>query len=497
MGKEDTGLRASSPAIAPAPPPPLYGFSDKELGDVYQALAQSEPQSRKVAMQHMPGQAYWDQPQAMPFFALDGQVPQPPPQQSGPQFRRLAPQSPGMSYVQRQMLDPSYSMKSEAGRKREAWTTDKSRVASMRRRDAKGQFLKKEVAIHLEQLETSLESKNKECFALRKQLDDKDRELKELQRALEEQRMLNQRLLQTRQQSYSYAEAPPVNLTSRNYVLGPSVNPYTSTMFMSESRKPFTEKIDYLKVLDNLRRTNSSQTIDEEKKGAISSQEEWEQRQQFNAFMRKMEEEKRWRDIIESEQRAMAVSADGERTIYQEPGKIGNQMVPAFTTKVDLSTAREGLGKDRRHPDCIRDQSGQQQGSEVQEQAKKTQTAHVSRKDETADEQQLAEQIHMEQMKRIMQEVEQRRLDDSPDMDMMMSPAWEQMISPDTCGMDIDQSDFEAPLTPRGWGGPPSNIYTPPTKIGNLRVKAFTSKIDLSEIELRKTGRILSTSPPL
>ena len=74
--------------------------------------------------------------------------------------------------------------------------------------------------------------------------------------------MLNQRLLQTRQQSYSYAEAPPVNLTSRNYVLGPSVNPYTSTMFMSESRKPFTEKIDYLKVLDNLRRTNSSQTID-------------------------------------------------------------------------------------------------------------------------------------------------------------------------------------------------------------------------------------------
>ena len=201
--------------------------------------------------------------------------------------------------------------------------------------------------------------------------------------------------------------------------------------------------------------------------------------------MRKLEEEKRWRDIIESEQRAMAVSADGERTIYQDPGKIGNQMVPAFTTKVDLSTARQGLGKERREPA----QAGQMQEGGDQGQAKK--------KDESLDEQQLAEQIHMEQMKRLMQEVEQRRLDDSPDMDMMMSPAWEQMMSPDTCGMDIDQSGFEAPLTPRGLGGPPSNIYTPPTKIGNLRVKAFTSKIDLSEIELRKTGRLLSTSPPL
>mmetsp|Transcript_15616 Transcript_15616/g.61030 ORF Transcript_15616/g.61030 Transcript_15616/m.61030 type:complete len:479 (-) Transcript_15616:428-1864(-) len=478
MGQEEQTSRSPSPAIVPASSP-LFGFpNDPQLNDVYQSFAQQQA-GRKMAAcqpmaQQMGCQPEWYQPPPVPFFALDGQVPMP--QHKQPQFRRLAPQSPGAPYMQ---------MRENLISRRRCEASDKSRVASLRRRDAKGQFLKKEVAIHLEQLETKLQTRDEECFSLRQQLEEKDRELKELQRALEEQRVLNQRLLHARQQSYSYAEAPPVNLTSRNYVLGPTVNPCTSTMFVSESRKPFTEKIDYMKVLDNLRRTQSSQTIDEEKKGAISSQEEWEQRQQFNAFMRKMEEEKRWRDIIESEQRAMAVSADGQRTVYQQPGKIGNQMLPAFTTKVDLSTAREELGKKRQGP---QDDCSQGQGQGQQQEHKEAEES----------EQRLAEQIHMEQMKRIMQEVEQRRLDESPDMDIMMSPGWEQMMSPDTCGMDIDQANFSSPSTARsGLGGPPSNIYTPPTKIGNLPVKAFTSKIDLSEIELRKTGRVLSTSPPL
>ena len=52
-------------------------------------------------------------------------------------------------------------------------------------------------------------------------------------------------------------------------------------------------------------------------------------------------------------------------------------------------------------------------------------------------------------------------VDEHPDTGEIITgfqmPAWEQMMSPDTCGMEIDQSGFEAPLTPRGLGGPPSD----------------------------------------
>ena len=41
-------------------------------------------------------------------------------------------------------------------------------------------------------------------------------------------------------------------------------------------------------------------------------------------------------------------------------------------------------------------------------------------------------------------------------------------------------------------GGPPSNIYPPPEKIGNLQVPAFTTKINYTEVPLRRTeGRDL------
>merc|ERR1712137_318039 len=36
-------------------------------------------------------------------------------------------------------------------------------------------------------------------------------------------------------------------------------------------------------------------------------------------------------------------------------------------------------------------------------------------------------------------------------------------------------------------GGPPSNIYPPPAKIGNLQVPAFTSKVNYAEVPLRRT----------
>ena len=36
-------------------------------------------------------------------------------------------------------------------------------------------------------------------------------------------------------------------------------------------------------------------------------------------------------------------------------------------------------------------------------------------------------------------------------------------------------------------GGPPSNIYPPPAKIGNLQVPAFTSKVNYADVPLRRT----------
>src|SRR3990167_5110780 len=46
------------------------------------------------------------------------------------------------------------------------------------------------------------------------------------------------------------------------------------------------------------------------------------------------------------------------------------------------------------------------------------------------------------------------------------------------------------------YGGPPSNIYSPPTKIGNLQVPAFTTKVDFStkREELGKKGIYYSYS---
>ena len=44
-------------------------------------------------------------------------------------------------------------------------------------------------------------------------------------------------------------------------------------------------------------------------------------------------------------------------------------------------------------------------------------------------------------------------------------------------------------------GGPPSNIYPPPAKIGNLQVPAFTSKVNYADVPLRRTE--IRDMPPL
>ena len=56
-----------------------------------------------------------------------------------------------------------------------------------------------------------------------------------------------------------------------------------------------------------------------------------------------------------------------------------------------------------------------------------------------------------------------------------------------------NQWQFNSGFTPdvevcdRNLGGPPSNIYPPPEKIGNLQVPAFTTKVNYCDVPLKKT----------
>ena len=74
---------------------------------------------------------------------------------------------------------------------------------------------------------------------------------------------------------------------------------------------------------------------------------------------------------------------------------------------------------------------------------------------------------------------------DTNDEDMETSPSPNVM---DETSPQLEQTAADiSPRTQRLLGGPPSNIYPPPEKIGNLQVPAFTTKIDYSEVPLRRT----------
>lgn len=76
----------------------------------------------------------------------------------------------------------------------------------------------------------------------------------------------------------------------------------------------------------------------------------------------------------------------------------------------------------------------------------------------------------------------------SGDVEMITPPSRRRVTPRNSSSNPITVEDVDiSPRTQRMLGGPPSNIYPPPEKIGNLQVPAFTTKVDYSEVPLRRT----------
>ena len=355
---------------------------------------------------------------------------------------------------------------------------EKSRIAQQRKRDKRGQFLRSEVANRLEELENQLACREYECDSLRLTLTQRDVELEALKHQF--QRLLSERANQQRYlQQVSPVNQPvgspycqmspvspyPIQTTSRNFSLVPSPNPTGPVL-----RAPFKEKIDYTKI--QLRKTDSY--LDDEKREVLNSQEQWEERQRMREFMQKMEEEVRWQQYHYpspplSHQSGPTINpyfGGAPSNIYPETqNKVGNLPVPAFTTKVDLQNKRQELG---RRPS---ERSLERLLTEEQNQLLASSKARIFQDDPMKP---YGAPVLVRNSQNL---ISPRNYSNSASNTIDLTHAGE---------MDLDNTT-QSTASGKPLGGPPSNIYGPPEKKGNLRVPAFTTKIDYSGVSLRKT----------
>jgi len=364
---------------------------------------------------------------------------------------------------------------------------EKSRLAQQRRRDRRGKFLRNEVANRLEELEKQLEEKELVCDSLRNTLNQRDVELESLKQHF--QQLMSQRAAggytHYAHHPAQFAQVPQsVCTTNRNYVLVPSPNPA-----VIHNRKPFMEKIDYTKV--PLRKTEQ---LDEEKREVISSQVEWEERQRLQEFLAKMEQQARWQQLqfqSLSEQSPAPYYGGAPSNIYPETqNKIGNLPVPAFKTKVDFSNMRQALKKEEGQKKRNDYRSLQQLLLDDQIDLTEEQARILSENDDlfrrNISSPSLSNSNDFWNSVTANEEMNGKTANDDMDTSSLPTPS------------DVDQAQIEypeqsdnvtiSPRTQRLLGGPPSNIYPPPEKIGNLQVPAFTTKIDYSEVPLRRTA---------
>lgn len=261
----------------------------------------------------------------------------------------------------------------------------------------------------------------------------------------------------------------PVQTTQRNYILVPSPNP--GSQFAFQGQEAFKQKIDYSKI--QLRKTDSS--LDDEKREALSLEEEWEYRQRQQQFMRKLQQEAQWHEFqLQNTPRPPHTSTFGgaPSNIYPETqNKIGNLPVSAFTTKVNLQDKRQQLGKRERSTERL-----------LSDEQKQELTKMVQAR--------IAQQKQLKYQKRDYSPTPHWNTGPiTPHSPMETSPMLSSSPSPSINTWNLDTATQYKPASspPRNLGGPPSNIYPPPEKIGNLQVPAFTTKINYSEIELKKT----------
>lgn len=369
---------------------------------------------------------------------------------------------------------------------------DKSRVASQRRRDKRGQFIRNEIAHRFAELEEELKTREYECDSLRQTLNQRDVELEQLKTQV--QQLMSQRAAMAAAAAAAANQGgqhPGLQTTSRNFLLSPSPNPSVPL----QGRQPFMEKIDYTKI--QLRKTDSS--LEDEKREVINSQEQWQERLRLREFIRKLEEDSAW---LPPETQP-AYPPRPMSNIYPETlNKVGNLPVAAFTTKVDLSDKRQQLGK-RQPSDRNLQKLLMQDLSQLT-----PEKARIMLPD-------LMKPYHAPVVWRDLSpiQIDDNEPNQPTQADYSLQDAWFESMELDSpFELDLDGiledsaesgSHGQEDTSPRNqkpsWGGPPSNIYTPPEKIGNLQVPAFTTKINYAEVPLRKTttSSVLSTSPPL
>lgn len=297
--------------------------------------------------------------------------------------------------------------------------------AAQRRRDPKGQFLTSEIASQLEELETKLKHTESECNSLRQTIQARDVQMDLLRN------QLHQLMSEPIGTEFNFAipyQTVPLN-PSEFYPIHTTNRTHILVPSPNpRSQFPMQGEKPFKEKIDytkiQLRKTDSH--LEEEKREVENSEERWKEQQRQQDFIRKLEAASPWLQFpYDGQIRAAPIPySRSAPQLCSQPQSVPNKLNSQFNKKLDLSSKRKQLGKRER---CF-DRSS---------------------------------------------------------------------TSPPNGAINIPGSINTRPVpqlstSPEGkanrqLGGPPSNIYTPPEKIGNLQVPAFTTKINYSDIALKKT----------
>eukprot|EP01094_Clydonella_sp_ATCC50884_P017906 TRINITY_DN3203_c0_g5_i1.p1 TRINITY_DN3203_c0_g5~~TRINITY_DN3203_c0_g5_i1.p1 ORF type:complete len:599 (+),score=185.91 TRINITY_DN3203_c0_g5_i1:74-1870(+) len=433
--------------------------------------------------------------------------------------------------------------------KRIAQRAKRSAIARRRPRDERGHFLSTGVALKIGTLESELNDSRSECSALREQVKQLQTELWRLQQT--------QRLSPHPHHPHeAQFMAPPVARSFIPLEYSQSIqHKYTPGSYRSGPDEPFREKIDFSKV--NLRKTNSGFMTPQEREFYLNQQLQWEIGQGVNDMRRKADEYMRVsRDLPQSPSSAyfqfVGPVHPGEynappSSVFSQPNKSGNVLLPAFREKVDLAQQANQLRKiddyEHAHAQLQRQQAQIQQQQQQLEQQRSAmlrqlrQHAHMQQRGERSVGPAPHEHQERSEVEHGGHSPAQMRGSGSyapMSPDFSASPhshshSWpHEAFSPAMSvegGMSADGSmspHLDAPddhmemqlggehhhhhhqhqhqhhdAHPYRFGGPPSDIYTPPEKIGNRQVPAFKEKVNFAEVRLNKTeGRFSSPETP-
>lgn len=375
--------------------------------------------------------------------------------------------------------------------KRNAQRAKRSAIARGRLRDEQGHFLSKGVAMKIGCLETELNDSRSECNALREEVKRLQSQLWQLQGGPLQgaQRMgHNEHPGHPGHPGLGPGQclAPPVARSFMPLDYSQSLqHKYTPGSYRSVSNEePFREKIDFSKVA--LRKTNSGFMTPEEREFYLNQQLQWEIGQGVNDIRRKADEQMRvYHDLPPPDSAYCQFvgpvhpghSNAHPSSVFSQPNKSGNVLLPAFREKVDLVRQANQLRKiDAAYQEHLMQAQMQQQQAQMQQQRAQMQQAQM---------QHQRAQMHQQRRNSML------GLNQSGSYPPM-SPDFSWDGSDAGMSPHPDEMQVQEHTHPR-FGGPPSDIYTPPEKIGNRQVAAFTEKVNFAAIQLNKTASPFSS----